>query len=56
MRKDTSKGNAVKHLAKMLNISRDEIMCIGDSENDLSMIRYAGIGVAMGNGLDILKK
>ena len=30
-------------------------MCIGDSENDLSMIRYAGIGVAMGNGLDILK-
>ena len=55
MKKDTSKGNAVKHLAKMLNISRDEIMCIGDSENDLSMIRYAGIGVAMGNGLDILK-
>lgn len=55
MRKDTSKGNAVKHLAKMLNISRDEIMCIGDSENDLSMIHYAGVGVAMGNGLDILK-
>ena len=56
MKKDTSKGNAVKQLAKMLGISKDEIMCIGDSENDLSMIRYAGLGIAMGNGLDLLKK
>ena len=31
-------------------------MCIGDSENDLSMINYAGIGVAMGNGLDMVKE
>lgn len=56
MKKGTSKGNAVKHLSEMLNINKDEIMCIGDSENDLSMIRYAGIGVCMGNGLDLLKK
>ncbi|WP_024615987.1 Cof-type HAD-IIB family hydrolase [Clostridium sp. Ade.TY] len=56
MKKGTSKGNAVKHLAKILNINRDEIMCIGDSENDLSMIKYAGTGVCMGNGLDLLKK
>lgn len=56
MKKGTSKGNAVKHLSEMLNINKDEIMCIGDSENDLSMIKYAGIGVCMGNGLDLLKK
>lgn len=56
MKKGTSKGNAVKQLAKMLNINKDEIMCIGDSENDLSMIKFAGIGVCMGNGLDLLKK
>ncbi len=56
MKKGTSKGNAVKYLSEMLNINKDEIMCIGDSENDLSMIRYAGIGVCMGNGLDLLKK
>ncbi|MBU5454743.1 HAD hydrolase family protein [Caproiciproducens sp. MSJ-32] len=29
---------------------------IENSENDLSMINYAGIGVAMGNGLDIVKE
>ena len=52
----TSKGNAVSFLAKSLNIDPSEVMCIGDSENDLSMINFAGIGVAMGNGLDILKE
>lgn len=51
----SSKGNAVAHLAKSLNLSPEEVMCIGDSENDLSMINFAGIGVAMGNGLDLLK-
>lgn len=52
----SSKGNAVKELAKDLGISRDEVMCIGDSENDLSMIQYAGLGVAMGNAFDSLKE
>lgn len=51
-----SKGNAAAYLAKLLNIPQEEVMCIGDSENDLSMIKYAGIGVAMGNGLDIVKE
>lgn len=52
----SSKGEAVKHLAEILNIKQEEIMCIGDSENDLSMIRYAGVGVAMGNAMDIIKE
>ena len=52
----TSKGNAVKHLAESLNINQEEIMCIGDSENDLSMIEFAGVGVAMGNGMDLIKE
>ena len=51
----TSKGNAVKHLAEILKVNQDEIMCIGDSENDLSMIEFAGVGVAMGNAMDIIK-
>ena len=51
-----SKGNAVAYLADMLSVAQEEIMCIGDSENDLSMINYAGTGVAMGNGLDIVKE
>lgn len=51
-----SKGKAVKYLAETLNLKPSEVMCLGDSENDLSMIKYAGIGVAMGNGLDIVKE
>lgn len=56
MPKGTSKGEAVKRLAQMLGIKREEIICIGDSENDLSMIKYAGLGIAMGNAMDIIKE
>jgi Cof subfamily protein (haloacid dehalogenase superfamily) len=55
MHKGVSKGNAVQVLAEAYNIKQDEIMCIGDNENDLSMIEYAGIGVAMGNGSELIK-
>ncbi|WP_261854059.1 Cof-type HAD-IIB family hydrolase [Clostridium folliculivorans] len=56
MNAGTSKGSAVKNLAEMLDIKQEEIICIGDSENDLSMIRYAGLGIAMGNAPDDIKK
>lgn len=56
MKKGSSKGEAVAQLTKYFNLKRDEVMCIGDSENDLSMIEYAGIGVAMGNAIDIVKQ
>ncbi|MGL5066576.1 MAG: Cof-type HAD-IIB family hydrolase [Sarcina sp.] len=52
----TSKGSAVQRLAEILGIKREEVICIGDSENDLSMIKYAGLGVAMGNAIDIIKE
>lgn len=45
-----SKGRAVEILAAYYNISREEVICVGDSENDISMIEFAGLGVAMGNG------
>lgn len=51
----TSKGNAVAYLADTLNIQPEEVMCIGDSENDISMLKFAGVSVAMGNGLQIVK-
>ncbi|MFE8699847.1 sugar-phosphatase [Cytobacillus sp. FJAT-54145] len=50
-----SKGNAIKQLAEVLSISREEVICIGDGENDLSMIEYAGCGVAMGNAEQSVK-
>lgn len=56
MAKGTSKGKAVEKLAEILGISREEVICIGDSENDLSMIEFAGLGVAMGNADDAIKE
>jgi len=50
-----SKGNAFKKYAEMLNIKREETIAFGDSENDISMIKYAGIGIAMENGEDDVK-
>ncbi len=55
MNEGVSKGSAIALLAEELNINKNNIMAIGDNENDLSMIDYAGIGVAMGNGNKLLK-
>ena len=56
MAQGTSKGKAVENLAQVLGIKREEVICIGDSENDLSMVQYGGLGVAMGNAIDIVKE
>lgn len=52
---ETNKGLAVQKLAEKLGIKREEVICIGDNENDLSMIEYAGCGVAMGNAVEKIK-
>ena len=51
-----SKGKAVEILASYLGVEREDILCIGDNENDIFMIQYAGIGVAMGNAIPKLKE
>lgn len=56
MQKDVSKGHAARILSEKLGIKQEEVICIGDNENDLSMIKFAGLGVAMGNGSDIVKE
>ncbi|HFU5873521.1 sugar-phosphatase [Enterococcus faecium] len=56
LNKEASKGAAVANLAQHLGIDQDEIMAIGDNENDLSMIEYAGLGVAMGNAVSLVKE
>ncbi len=50
-----NKGAGVRALAEKLGLSREEVMAIGDQENDLAMLEYAGTGVAMGNGIDKVK-
>ncbi|MBQ9564524.1 MAG: HAD family phosphatase [Synergistaceae bacterium] len=44
-----NKGEALKTLADCLNIGLSQTLAFGDGLNDLSMLRTAGIGVAMGN-------
>ena len=45
----------IKRYLDMIGIKPEEIIAFGDAENDLDMIRFAGIGVAMGNGVDAVK-
>ena len=51
-----NKGAAVSVLSDYLDIPVEEIICIGDNLNDLEMVEVAGLGVAMENGHEILKK
>lgn len=53
--RDASKGNALAALAGHLGIRQEEIACIGDGENDLSMFVSSGLKIAMGNAVDKLK-
>lgn len=45
-----NKGMALEKLACRLGIPQEQVMAIGDHDNDLSMLRWAGCGVAMANG------
>ena len=50
-----SKGIILKELADKMGIKSQEIMAVGDSDNDTSMIKYAGFGVALKNATSELK-
>lgn len=50
------KGNALRELAQRLGIPREQVMALGDNGNDLTMLEYAGVSVAMGDGSPEAKK
>ncbi len=56
MKKEVSKGVALANLAQDLDIKVSEVVAIGDSLNDLEMIEYAGLGVAVGNAREEVKE
>ena len=56
MHKQASKTNAIQLLIEKYGIQQEEIIAIGDNYNDKSMIEFAGMGVAMGNAPDEIKK
>ena len=56
MNKEVSKWSCIESIMKQKNISSKNIMAFGDDHNDYEMIKNAGVGVAMGNAEDRIKK
>lgn len=50
------KGSALSKVCKKIGITMEEVMSVGDSLNDMKMIQQAGLGVAMGNAQEAIKK
>lgn len=51
-----SKTSAINCLQKKFNVDKSEIISMGDNYNDIDMIEYAGLGIAMGNAPEDVKK
>lgn len=54
--KDVDKWKAIEYLANKMNISKDEIIAIGDNINDKEMIENAKVGIAMGQSTPVITK
>lgn len=52
---DANKGNGLRQLCRLLDIPMESVMALGDSGNDETMLRQAGLGIAMGNAPDFIK-
>ena len=46
---EVSKANALRTITQMLDIRPEEVIAFGDNHNDIEMLRFAGLGIAMGN-------
>lgn len=53
---DGSKYETITHLARHIGIDNDNVIAFGDGFNDIEMIRHVGLGVAMGNAEEEVKK
>ncbi len=49
--RNVNKGQALAWLVEMLGIPRDAVLAVGDQQNDVTMLEWAGTGVAMGNAV-----
>jgi len=49
MPKNVDKGDSLARMLEVIGMDREDVVCCGDGYNDISMIRYGGVGVAMGN-------
>lgn len=51
-----TKAKALEKLCALLGLERENVLALGDGDNDLPMIQFAGIGVAMANGEEHIKQ
>ena len=56
MARGVNKADAIAGLLERLDMEREDVIACGDGLNDLTMIRYAGVGVAMGNAQKAVKE
>lgn len=54
--KGATKGAGLIKLSEITGIALDRIIAVGDNENDLDMIKCAGVGIAVGNATDTVKE
>ena len=54
--KNVDKWNALEEIIKLMNITKEEVVTIGDNANDLKMIKNAGLGIAMGESAPYIKQ
>lgn len=52
---ECNKGVGIKMIADYLNVPAEQVICIGDAENDHHMLKYAGLGIAMANATEETK-
>jgi len=52
---DAGKGTALAEIGRLFGIDRSEMIAVGDAYNDVSMLKYAGFGVAVANAPDDVK-
>ena len=52
---ESTKGSALSYISDLLGIHPDEVVAVGDQVNDIDMVQFAGLGVAMGNAVPELK-
>lgn len=55
MPQNVDKAASLDKMLPVIGVGREETVCCGDGFNDISMIRYAGVGVAMGNAQQAVK-
>lgn len=54
--RNSNKGSALKYVSNMLSLSQEQVLAIGDNDNDAEMLNWAGVGVAVESASELAIK